>query len=441
MKKLTTINIDERKKIPSSTRKKVLQRCNNICVCCGQKLTPQTATIDHVVPLSRGGENTIKNYVTLCRQCNQLKSNDIYPPESIFRQFYTEKPDSDKNPLRDVSFDVNDYFERWFDKIYKTYPIHKNPLIAPTSIILYLTPAYWQFDTQRNKKKRKSIEYKYKVELVTNENREDIEKQTGQFIQNIINNTHQLTYADRTRKEPVAIYAISGMNTNSTPNLLISLELDEEHDRLIAYCPYTKYDKATTSFIVEFVIENATSTIASYAHKRLNQVLLFTDDKMNYLMQGVPHAIEQTHNPWIFPCAPVIHEYGEAPGIKDKQGNLEQMHMLVIRLRFNNTNQAKTKRQTDIYDDRTFLTLKQFKENNEDGLSDDEIKKCITYHELHTHMFNVYKKRADGRYKDEENVKKTKQRQPKAQTKRAKKKASLEKQKAKQKKTQTKKKN
>lgn len=41
------------------------------CVCCGKQL--QRLTVDHVIPLSKGGRNTISNLQPLCRSCNSKK--------------------------------------------------------------------------------------------------------------------------------------------------------------------------------------------------------------------------------------------------------------------------------------------------------------------------------------------------------------------------------
>jgi len=47
-------------------------RANNCCLCCGKKTT---LTIDHVIPLSRGGSNDIGNIQPLCLSCNCKKSD------------------------------------------------------------------------------------------------------------------------------------------------------------------------------------------------------------------------------------------------------------------------------------------------------------------------------------------------------------------------------
>lgn len=43
------------------------------CRYCAAVLSPRTATIDHVIPLSRGGRNTHSNRVLACAACNRAK--------------------------------------------------------------------------------------------------------------------------------------------------------------------------------------------------------------------------------------------------------------------------------------------------------------------------------------------------------------------------------
>lgn len=43
------------------------------CAYCATPLTVHTATMDHIVPLSRGGTTTLANLVVACRSCNMQK--------------------------------------------------------------------------------------------------------------------------------------------------------------------------------------------------------------------------------------------------------------------------------------------------------------------------------------------------------------------------------
>ncbi len=45
------------------------------CYHCENKFSPADLTMDHLIPLSRGGKSTKKNIVVSCKQCNSLKKN------------------------------------------------------------------------------------------------------------------------------------------------------------------------------------------------------------------------------------------------------------------------------------------------------------------------------------------------------------------------------
>ena len=44
-----------------------------VCFYCGKKVPPQELTMDHVVPLIRGGKSTKGNVVPCCKSCNNRK--------------------------------------------------------------------------------------------------------------------------------------------------------------------------------------------------------------------------------------------------------------------------------------------------------------------------------------------------------------------------------
>lgn len=49
------------------------------CFWCNERLDPALATIDHVVPLSKGGRPHHDNEVLSCYACNQAKGNKFWP--------------------------------------------------------------------------------------------------------------------------------------------------------------------------------------------------------------------------------------------------------------------------------------------------------------------------------------------------------------------------
>jgi 5-methylcytosine-specific restriction enzyme A len=50
------------------------RRCDKgQCHWCGQAVTPKELTMDHIVPISRGGKSTKNNVVPACKSCNTHK--------------------------------------------------------------------------------------------------------------------------------------------------------------------------------------------------------------------------------------------------------------------------------------------------------------------------------------------------------------------------------
>ena len=62
------------------SRKNILRRDAHRCLFCGRADIP--LTIDHVLPISRGGEDTWENLVCACVRCNN-KKGDRTPDEAM----------------------------------------------------------------------------------------------------------------------------------------------------------------------------------------------------------------------------------------------------------------------------------------------------------------------------------------------------------------------
>jgi len=69
---VTYVRIPRRLSLPL-TRRTILARDHFTCQYCGAQPGKGSLTVDHVVPRSRGGENTWENVVAACAPCNQRK--------------------------------------------------------------------------------------------------------------------------------------------------------------------------------------------------------------------------------------------------------------------------------------------------------------------------------------------------------------------------------
>ncbi len=46
-----------------------------VCHYCGRSAPPRSLTMDHIVPMSRGGQTTKGNVVPACKECNTKKKH------------------------------------------------------------------------------------------------------------------------------------------------------------------------------------------------------------------------------------------------------------------------------------------------------------------------------------------------------------------------------
>lgn len=77
------IEVDERQIRQEREKARALRKQNwwknriakGTCHYCGQTIPPKELTLDHVVPLARGGRTTKGNCVPACKDCNNQKKN------------------------------------------------------------------------------------------------------------------------------------------------------------------------------------------------------------------------------------------------------------------------------------------------------------------------------------------------------------------------------
>lgn len=61
-----------RRRIPNDVREQVLDRDGNHCIVCG---SGENLTLDHIIPWSRNGPDTVENLQIMCQSCNSRKGN------------------------------------------------------------------------------------------------------------------------------------------------------------------------------------------------------------------------------------------------------------------------------------------------------------------------------------------------------------------------------
>lgn len=66
--------------IPPYEKRRIYDRQNGLCAYCGQHRNIKYMTVDHIIPLSKGGTDSLDNLQCTCKKCNGLKS-DMLPHE------------------------------------------------------------------------------------------------------------------------------------------------------------------------------------------------------------------------------------------------------------------------------------------------------------------------------------------------------------------------
>lgn len=73
-----------RRQFTQEEREKIKKKCQGKCACCGCNLSRDNYTVDHVIPIARGGTNDFDNLLPLCKKCNQYKADRFVWPEGYY---------------------------------------------------------------------------------------------------------------------------------------------------------------------------------------------------------------------------------------------------------------------------------------------------------------------------------------------------------------------
>ena len=94
----------KRKKYSKDARQLIYERADGRCELCGKKILLKDMTLDHINPLSMGGEDNVSNLSCTCKLCNHFKGNilpdDFFERISLIYFYQMEKK-------------INNRFKRW----------------------------------------------------------------------------------------------------------------------------------------------------------------------------------------------------------------------------------------------------------------------------------------------------------------------------------------
>jgi 5-methylcytosine-specific restriction endonuclease McrA len=93
------------------TRKAIYERDHYICYICGKEFSESKLTLDHVIPISRGGQNSWNNLATCCQQCNWDKGDHLLSELNIRPHYIPQKPLVSN--ISRLKASITEYKEEW----------------------------------------------------------------------------------------------------------------------------------------------------------------------------------------------------------------------------------------------------------------------------------------------------------------------------------------
>ena len=110
-----------RRRLVQKEREAVYNKMSGRCAYCGEPIGFCAMQVDHVIPLRKGGEDTLENMMPACRSCNRYKSTLTVEqfraavermPEVLMRDSVTYKIAARFGVVFPVPKQVEFYFER-----------------------------------------------------------------------------------------------------------------------------------------------------------------------------------------------------------------------------------------------------------------------------------------------------------------------------------------
>lgn len=255
--------IEERKLFSYEERKEILKENYGICACCGKKLTTKTMTVEHVIPLVRGGTNDRENLTVLCYDCNQLKGSLVYMPVGFYAAL------RDKPRFHQMQKLLQD----WFIGIKQDFDLMRYPLIAPRF--------YIQIEASEKPKSRKktpfirqlALEYR----LINRDYYEEIEAVTDISIRET-KNTLRYYVEEKDETHPIAMYSVRKL-TSDKILAVIAVYYDPETKRFAVYIPWHSMSKGFLASITYNFVLNILTSLTTVAKEEIREYFIFSEYK------------------------------------------------------------------------------------------------------------------------------------------------------------------
>lgn len=82
----------------SEVRQIVYNRYKGKCAICGKSISLEQMTVDHILPLAKGGDGSFSNLQAACETCNSMKHS--LTQEEFFKKIFTVALHNIRNILK-----------------------------------------------------------------------------------------------------------------------------------------------------------------------------------------------------------------------------------------------------------------------------------------------------------------------------------------------------
>lgn len=251
--------IEERRLFSYEERKELLKENYGICACCGKKLTTKTMTVEHIIPLRRGGTNAKENLTILCYNCNQLKGNLLYLPAGFYSALRT-KPKFEQ---------MQKYLIDWYQTVKDDFDIERYPMIGPRFYIQCEVPGKYKVNRRMPFIKQLTFEYR----LINKDYYEEIEAITGLNLRLMRQELHDNIVCPE--DQPIAFYSVRKLIDDKIL-AVFAVNYVKGNDFVAVNVPWHCLPKSYFKGVVLTFIQNLVYTLSTVAGNRIENVCLIS---------------------------------------------------------------------------------------------------------------------------------------------------------------------
>lgn len=141
--------IEDREEFTESQKVMIAKKSDNCCAWCGKKVYfGYGGTVDHFIPLKKGGTNDFENLVLMCKDCNEKKGSMIIPVNVA--GYHLKEP---------YKTELENHFDAYIDSF--DY-LSRGNLICCDIYELFVMPEEFSIMQHKQRKKGKKATYEYK---------------------------------------------------------------------------------------------------------------------------------------------------------------------------------------------------------------------------------------------------------------------------------------